>query len=140
MAIVITRCVKRAGLIERARTYRLEHNAKGLYVLCIGPATGRFTPKRVPLLQQMMQEAAVKYFDTKYEAEHLAAEAELSRIGLDAYAARKLSAFIPSGARPEITLDEGDCSVLIKHDKLKRKLHVNPADFHQVAQIRAAFQ
>lgn len=140
MSTVIRRCVKRAGLIDRARTFRLEHNEKGLYILYLGPATGQFRTRRVSLLEEYMQKAALEHFGTKYEAVHVQAEAELQRVGLDAFAAQKQSGFIPSGARPEITLDESDCSVLIKHEKIKRKLFLDPADFKPMAAIRAAFQ
>ncbi len=138
MSLLIRRCIKKPGLIDRARTYRLEHNEQGLYVLYLGPATGEFTKFRPGALEKVMADAALSYFGNRYEKQHLEAEAELERIGLGAFVTKPHCALIAPRSQAEITLSDSDGAAVIKHQKLKLKVFLNPGDYDVMKAIRSA--
>ena len=93
MKITIPRCYKPPGLIIRAKTYYLELNDKGLYAIALGNATAQ--PVTRSAIQQAVADAAVAYFDQRYEKEIVANETRIMQGQLDQLAAEKRSYFLP---------------------------------------------
>lgn len=92
MKISIPRCIKPPGLIIRAKTYFLELNDKGLYMIALGNAT--VMPNTRSYFQQAVADAAVNHFQSKYEVQ---IQENLQRIRngeLDQLASSKYSYFL----------------------------------------------
>ncbi len=138
MNLVIRRCVKKPGLIDRARTFRLEYAEQGLFVVYLGPATGEF--RKFPgLLEKAISDAALSYFGNRYEQQHAQSEEELARVGLAGFMAKPHCTLVPAGASVQTTFFDAEGAVLIKHAKLKLKLFMNPSDYQVMKEIRGRF-
>lgn len=139
MSIVIRRCVKKAGLIARARTFRLECDEQGLYVLCLGRATGEMNFEHLTSLERaaakLATEKALSYYGDRYEKEHVQAEDELARVGAKAFASRPHCWLIPRGAGAKVALDASQSSVRVRHGKVNLELFLSPPDFETMKEI-----
>lgn len=122
--ITVARCYKPPGLIVRAKMYYLELNDKGLYMIELGNASA--TPVTRNALQQMVADAAVEYFDAKYEKEIVVTEQRLRNGELDQLATEKRSYFLQKSEVKTFTaVAQGhDLSVRIKGGKADLKLVV----------------
>jgi hypothetical protein len=125
MKITVTRCYKPPGLIVRAKMYYLELNDKGLYMIELGNASAM--PRTRNQLQQMVAEAAVDYFDAKYEKDIVVTEQRLQNGELDQLATEKRSYFLQKNEVTTFTaVPQGhDISVRIKGGKADLKLIVS---------------
>ncbi len=92
MKLTVHRCLKKPGLIIRAKTYFLELNTKGLYIVALGNAAMMPPPRSV--VHEVVGKAAFNHFDKKYEAEILANEQKIELGQLDELAATKYSYFL----------------------------------------------
>jgi hypothetical protein len=120
MNITIHRCLKKPGLIIRAKTYFLELNEKGLYVIALGNATQM--PVARGVIEQAAANAAVKYFDNRYEKQIAANEQRIRNGELDRLATERHSHFL---RREDVQLfkavqwNDGSVRIRIKGGKLK---------------------
>ncbi len=123
--ITVTRCYKPPGLIVRAKMYYLELNDKGLYLIELGNASA--TPATRNALQQMVADAAVDYFDAKYEKEIVVTEQRLRNGELDQLATEKRSYFLQKSEVNTFTaVPQGHAlSVRIKGGKADLKVVVS---------------
>jgi hypothetical protein len=85
--------MKKPGLIDRARTYYLELNDKGLYIIALGKATA--VPNVRGALSQVIADEAVNFMQKKFEVEIVANEQRLSNGKLEEMATEKHSHFLP---------------------------------------------
>lgn len=138
MKISIPRSIKPPGFIIRAKTYFLELNDKGLYIIALGNAT--VMPNTRNYFQQAVANSAVKYFDAKYEVQIAANEQRLRNGELDTLAAEKYSYFL---RKDEVQLFKADyfqdgVTLKIKGGKAKITLHA-PAEYaDKIHEISAA--
>lgn len=123
----ITRCTKPPGLIQRALTYYIELNDKGLYLICLGKATVQ--PIARDPLSQVVANEAVKFFDKRYEKEIQKNEDELKRIGVSEMVKNKNCYFFPVENIAQFRIRIlGDRSVEIKlKSSIKRTFICDPA-------------
>ena len=124
MKITIHRCLKKPGLIIRAKTYFLELNDKGLYVIALGNATQM--PVARGIIEQAAANAAVKYFDSRYEVQIAANEQRIRNGELDQLAAEKYSHFLRKEEVQVFKADQmydGSVRMRIKGGKLKITLY-----------------
>lgn len=135
--IAVDKCIKKAGLIQRARTYRLELHPEGLYVLCLGNATGEFRKFRSYTLEKYMAERALSYFSQKYDQEHEAALNELKLLGLPAFANRKHTYFLPAQSlNSALSLNTQKGFMQIRDPLCKLKLYPKTMeDYHQLEKL-----
>lgn len=126
MSLIIHRCLKKPGIIDRARMFYLEFNEKGLYVIATGKGT------QVPTVRgpfaEVIAEKAVNFFIDRYEPEIVANE-ERIRIGqIETMATEKHSFFL---SKNEIELfksspDIDSIKISIKGNKNSIKLYAHP--------------
>jgi hypothetical protein len=95
--ITIHRSLKRPGLIDRARTYRIVSNADGLYFICLGKATLE-VPQRGEIIAEAIAGKIVESIAAKFEKEIRETEARLEKEGVVAMAKTPKSYFIPRSA------------------------------------------
>lgn len=126
MKLVIPRCYKAPGLIIRAKMYYLELNDRGLYMVALGNASA--TPVVRNPLQQMIADAAVSYFDAKYEKEIVVSEQLIASGQLDQLAAVKHSYFLQKHEVTSFTATpqgQDIINVRIKGGKADLKLQIH---------------
>lgn len=126
MKLTVHRCLKRPGLIIRAKTYFLELNTKGLYIVALGNAA--MMPVARNPISQVVGEAAYKHFDEKFEVQIAQNEQRILLGQLDEMATEKHSYFL---RRDEVQKFEVDMfldsyRVKIKGGKAKITLFVHP--------------
>lgn len=95
--ITIHRSLKRPGLIDRARTYRIILNQEGLYFICLGKATME-VPQRGDVIAEAIAGKILQGIAGKFEKEIQETEARLEKEGVVAMAKTPKSYFIPSNA------------------------------------------
>ena len=99
MKYIVGRCMKRPGLIDRARTYYLEFNDKGLYIIAIGPAGQKPHFPRKTLVNEAAQalvKGLVQKMEEKMELEILDNEQRIANGQLALLAMEKKSYVVPS--------------------------------------------
>lgn len=92
MKISIPRCIKPPGLIIRAKTYFLELNSKGLYMIALGNAA--VIPHTRSYFQEAVADAAVNHFSSKYEVKIQENLQRITNGELDQLASGKYSYFL----------------------------------------------
>lgn len=92
--VIIPRCLKRPGLIERAKTYRLQWNNQGLYLICLGNATLQVNTQQSAA--HALASGIVDKMAAKFEQQAQATEKRIEQEGLPAMAQTKKSYFIPT--------------------------------------------
>lgn len=138
MKITIPRTIKPPGLIIRAKTYYLELNNKGLYIVALGNAA--VMPNTRNYFQQVVADSAVKYFDAKYEVEIAANEQRIRNGELDMLAGEKYSYFLRKEEVQTFSAEyfQDGVTVKIKGGKAKLTLHA-PAEYAKsIAEIAVA--
>ena len=92
MSLTIQRCLKKPGIIDRARMFYLEFNEKGLYVIATGKGT------QVPTVRGPFAEViagkAVNFFIDKFEPEIVANEERIRTGQMETMAEEKHSFFL----------------------------------------------
>ncbi len=137
--VVVEKCIKKAGLLSRARTFRLELHPEGLYILCLGKATGEFTDVRLTTFEKMVAKKALNYFGKRYDEEHQHAFEELLLFGPREFAKKKNSHFIPAKEIDRYFSFDKDAGVIELSDPLcKMKLYPKtPDDYIQMQRLAA---
>ena len=140
-SVVIARCLKRPGVFDRARTYRLEHNSKGLYLICLGPSTVE-TPAGKGSAAGALAHKILDKVAAKYEKEVQETEARLEKEGLDALAQTKKSHFIATDKVESFEHKPGANGVSmidIKGGGVKMRLWVHSSYDSELDKIQLAF-
>jgi hypothetical protein len=121
MSNVIHRCIKRPGLIDRARTYYLELNTKGLYILCLGNATQEI-PRSGDFVANAIATQAVNFIANQYEKKIRETETQIQTSGIDGVAQEKHSHFLLPSEIENFEfnlLSDNSLRIKIKSGKLK---------------------
>lgn len=143
MKHVVQRCMKRPGLIDRARTYYLEFNQKGLYIVAIGPAGQKpHFPKKTLVSEaaQALVSGIVAKMEAKMEVEIVANEERLANGQLETMATEKKSYFISQNQIELFKLKrEGDLiKISIKGGKVSINLFANEAYMEELSEMETA--
>lgn len=93
--LVIDRCTKMPGIIDRAKRYKIILNAKGLYLLCLGNAT--LDVQSPNAVAAALASKIIDRIADKFEQQARETEARLEKEGPDALASTSKSHFIPQG-------------------------------------------
>lgn len=135
MKHTIHRTMKKPGLIDRARTYFLELNEKGLYILALGKAT--VVPNARGALSQVIADEAVNFMQKKFEVEIVANEQRVAAGKLDEMAAEKHSHFLPANAVTQFrsSKDAMGIRIDIKGPKVSITLYCHPGYATEVQAI-----
>lgn len=127
MYYTVNRCIKRAGLIDRARTYCLLLNDDGLYILYLGKATGQM-PESGDIITQVISDKAVNFFEQRYEKEISASEEKIKNGNLAEIAKEKHSFFLKKGQVQSFSFNsfhDGTSQIKIKGEGVKITLHAH---------------
>lgn len=126
MKLTVHRCLKRPGLIIRAKTYFLELNTKGLYIIALGNAA--MMPVTRNPISQAIGDAAYKHYDEKFEVQIAQSEQRIQMGQLDEMATEKHSYFLRKEEVQEFKVEMLNDSVCvkIKGGKAKITLFVHP--------------
>lgn len=92
--IVIDRCTKMPGLIDRGRTYRLIYNERGLYIICLGRATNDVYVGG-DLISNAIADKIINLIANKFEKEIQATETRLKTASLDEIAKERKNYYLP---------------------------------------------
>ncbi len=135
MKLTVHRCLKKPGLIIRAKTYFLELNSRGLYIIALGNAAMMPPPRSV--VHEVVGKAAYNHFDKKYEAEILANEQKIQLGQLDDLASAKYSYFLRKEEVQEFKVSSFHDAVRmdIKGGKVKITLFAHPEYGNVVTEI-----
>lgn len=137
--IIVEKCIKKAGLLTRARTYRLELHEDGLFILCLGKATGDFTDVRLTTLEKVVAKKALNFFEQKYEKEHQTAVDELKLYGVRQFAQKKNCSMIPlANLKSYVTFNNEKGYLEINDPNCKLKLYPRTLqDYQQMEKLTA---
>lgn len=138
MKLTVHRCLKRPGLIIRAKTYFLELNTKGLYIIALGNAA--MMPVSRNPISQAVGDAAYKHFDTKFETEIARNEQRIELGQMDEMAMEKHSYFLRKDEVREFKVRSIHDAVRvdIKGGKAKITLYVHPEYGSVINEISSA--
>lgn len=92
MKLTVHRCLKKPGLIIRAKTYFLELNSRGLYLIALGNAAMIPPPRSVA--HEVVGQAAFNHFDRKFEPKILENEQRIQLGQLEEMANEKHCFFL----------------------------------------------
>lgn len=143
MKYTINRCMKMPGLIDRARTYFLELNDKGLYIIAIGKA-GLEPNIRQDNLTNIAAMAIAKKINSpiarKMEEEILTNEERLQNGKMEEIVREKKSYFLTTNDIVSFkTTNQGKTTKInIKGKGMKIELHVDNSYSDQISGISNA--
>ena len=141
MKQTVNRCIKKPGLIDRARTYYLELNEKGLYIIAIGKAGQKPNLRQDNLVNIAALSLAKKLnnpFAIKMEEEIVANEERLAKGLMDEMVKEKNSFFLKKN---EISIfknqQEKDATISthIRGGKLKITLYSDSAYMEELKKM-----
>lgn len=137
---VIARCLKRPGLIDRAKTYRLVHNSKGLYLICLGNSTVD-TPAGKGSVAGVIAGKVIDKMAEKFEKTAQETEARIEKEGLDTMAKTKKSYYVPAQKIESFVHKpgaNGTSTVDIKGEGVKMRLWVHSSYDNDLQHIQSA--
>ena len=145
MKYTVDRCMKRPGLIDRARTYYLEFNEKGLYVIAIGKAGQKpYIPREmlVTVAAQALAKPIINKIEEKMEAEIVANEQRLASGQLESMAQEKHSRFLEKGQISQFKLNKqvDTLQLVIKASGFSITLYAHEAYAEQLQQMEQALR
>ncbi len=127
MLHIIHRCIKKPGLIDRARTFYLELNDKGLYIICLGNTTQE-VPRSGDLVAHAIATKAIHFIANRYEKKIKATEEQIQTKGVDEMVQTKHS-YLFSKSEVEIfdfiVLSDQSIQIKIKGPKQKITLYAD---------------
>lgn len=126
MKLTVDRCLKRPGLIIRAKTYYLELNPKGLYIVALGNAA--MMPVARNPISQAVGDAAYKHFDEKFETQIAENEQKIQLGQMEDLVSEKHSYFLRKDEVQEFKVEifHDSVCVKIKGGKAKITLYAHP--------------
>lgn len=136
--IIIHRSLKRPGILDGARAYRIQADEKGLYVINLGRCT--LEMPRSNAASEYLAGKILQVVDTKFEKKIRETENRISTQGIESVASEKKSAHIPWQMLQKFEYSSphaGECMLRIEGPHYKIKLQVHASYMHELAQIKA---
>lgn len=127
MKLTVNRCLRRPGLLDGARTFYIELNDQGLFLISLGRSTIA-APKSADIISQAIANKALDMIQNKFEKKIREVEVKLENGELLSLVNTKHSHFL----KPDevdvfdfTMLNDGTVQINIKGGKAKMKLYAH---------------
>lgn len=127
MKITVNRCLRKPGLLDGARSFYLELNDNGLYIINLGRSTIA-VPQSADIISQAIANKALDIIQNKFEKRIRETELRIENGELKSLAQEKHSCFLTPDKIEDfnfVNLSDGSVQISIKGEKIKMKLYAH---------------